>query len=191
MRQGQQRLPPAADILDRIALGLLHAALIAWVLFPGTRPVGVALLAGAAVNLWRLTRWRGVATRAEPLLFVLHVGYTWLVVGVAALGFTTWDAAFPLSAAIHALTVGAIGTMILAVMTRATRGHTGRELSADRSTALIYVLVVVAAGVRIAAAFAVQQQVDWLLIAGALWIGAFGLFALRYAPLLLWVRRHS
>ena len=189
-KRGQHRVPPPADIVDRAALGVLHAALIAWVLFPGARPVGAALFAGAAVNLWRLSRWRSAATRAEPLLFVLHVGYAWLVVGVAALGFATWDAAFPLSAAIHALTVGAIGTMILAVMTRATRGHTGRELSADGPTALIYVFVVLAAGARIAAAFAAQEQVDWLLVAGALWIGAFGLFALRYAPLLLRARRH-
>jgi uncharacterized protein involved in response to NO len=191
MRQGQQRLPPAADMVDRAALGVLHTALIAWVFFPEARLAGVALFAGAAINLWRLSRWRGVAARAEPLLFVLHVGYAWLVVGVAALGLATWDAAFPLSAAIHALTVGAIGTMVLAVMTRATRGHTGRELAADGPTALIYVLVVLAAGARIAAAFAGEAEVDWLLVAGALWIGAFGLFALHYAPLLLRAGRHS
>lgn len=191
MRQGQQRLPPAADMVDRAALGVLHTALIAWVLFPEARLAGVALFAGAAINLWRLSRWHGAATRAEPLLFVLHVGYAWLVVGVAALGLATWDAAFPLSAAIHALTVGAIGTMILAVMTRATRGHTNRELAADGPTALIYILVVLAAGARIAAAFAGEAEVDWLLVAGALWIGAFGLFALRYAPLLLRAARHS
>ena len=185
-RRGQQHVPPAADMVDRAALGVLHAAIIAWVLFPGTRPVGVALFAGAAVNLWRSSRWRGAATRAEPLLFVLHVGYAWLVAGVAALGIAAWDAAFPFSAAIHALTVGAIGTMILAVMTRATRGHTGKELSADGPTALIYVLVALAAAARIAAALAAQEQIDWLLLAGALWIGAFGLFVLRYAPLLLW-----
>ena len=188
-RRGEEPVPPPAGIVDRAALAVLHTALVAWVLFPQARLTGVALFVGAAVNLWRLSRWRGAATRAEPLLFVLHVGYAWLVAGVAALGFATWDPAFPLSAAIHALTVGAIGTMILAVMTRATRGHTGRVLTADRSTALIYVLVVLAAAARVVAAFAAQEQVDWLLAAGALWIGAFGLFALRYAPLLLRPRR--
>ena len=189
MRRGQLRVPPTAGIVDRAALGVLHTALIAWVLFPESRLAGVALFAGAAINLWRLSRWHGVATRAEPLLFVLHVGYAWLVVGIAALGVATWDPTFPLSAAIHALTVGAIGTMILAVMTRATRGHTGRELAADGPTALIYVFVVLAAGARIVAAFAAHAQVDWLLAAGALWICAFGLFASCYAPLLLRARR--
>jgi uncharacterized protein involved in response to NO len=191
MRRGDEPVPPAAGSIDRAALAVLHTALVAWALFPQAHLTGVALLAGAAMNLWRLSRWRGTATRAEPLLFALHVGYAWLVAGVAALGFATWDPAFPLSAAIHALTVGAIGTMILAVMTRATRGHTGRMLTADRSTALIYFLVVLAAGARIVAAFAAREQVDWLLAAGALWIGAFGLFALRYAPLLLHPRRSS
>ena len=94
----------------------------------------------------------------------------------------------PQSAAIHALTVGAIGTMILAVMTRATRGHTGRALSADRITSLIYFLVTVAAIGRVAAAFGVVWTMPLLIISGCLWITAFGLFVLRYGPFLLWPR---
>ena len=90
-------------------------------------PVGFLLLAGAVFNLWRLLRWRGSATIAEPLLLILHIGYAWLVLGCALLGLSMLDADLPRSAAIHALTAGAIGTMILAVMTRATRGHTGRD----------------------------------------------------------------
>lgn len=187
-RRGQARVPPAAGLIDRAALSVLHTALLAWAFFPQARLVGVALLGAAAINLWRLARWRAAATRAEPLLLVLHVGYAWLVVGVAALGFATWNAGLPLSAAIHALTVGAMGTMILAVMTRATRGHTGRELSADRPTTLIYLLIVLATAARIAAAFVVEERIYWLLAAGVLWIGAFGLFALCYAPLLAFVR---
>lgn len=184
MRRGQERVPPAAALIDRAALGLLHTALLVWVFFPEARATGVLLLVAAAANLWRLSRWRGAATRAEPLLLVLHVGYAWLVGGVAALGLAIGDPAFPLSAAIHALTVGAIGTMIVAVMTRATRGHTGAALSADRATALIYVLIGLAAAARITAGFTAQTHIYWLLAAGVLWIGAFGLFLVRYAPLL-------
>ena len=184
-------LPPAAAILDRASLGALHAALVIWVFFAEARFAGVLLLAGAAINLWRLLRWRGIATHSEPLLLILHVGYGWLVIGVAALGVATLDAAFPLSAAIHALTTGAIGTMILAVMTRVTRGHTGRELSADPMTSVIYVLVILAATVRIAAALAARGQDNLLVVAAALWIGAFGLFVLRYGPLLIKPRTGS
>jgi uncharacterized protein involved in response to NO len=189
LARGVTRLPGSAGVIDRVSLGILHAALMAWVFFPAAHPTGIALLAGAALNVWRLLRWRGAATRSEALLAILHVGYGWLVLGVAALGFAILDSAFPLSAAIHALTVGAIGTMILAVMTRVSRGHTGRELSADGVTTLIYALVILAAAVRIAAALAPAARVDLLLCAAALWIGAFGLFAVRYAPLLLRPRK--
>ena len=133
---------------------------------------------GAAVNLWRLLRWRGIATAAEPLLLVLHIGYAWLIIGVAFLGLAMLDADVPLSAAIHALTAGAIGTMILSVMTRATRGHTGRELSADRVTVLIYSLVTFAAITRVVAAFASSWVMPLLLISAGLWISAFAGFDL-------------
>ena len=181
----RSRLPAAAGAVDRLSLGLLHATLLAWVFAPPGETVGIALLCAAGINLWRLFRWRGVDTHAEPLLLILHVGYAWLVIGVGALGVSLLFPGFPFSAAIHALTAGAIGTMILAVMTRATRGHTGKELRADGMTTLIYALVTLAAAVRISAALAERARADLLLVAAGLWVGAFGLFALRYAPLML------
>lgn len=189
VNRNETRLPPPAGLLDRASLGVLHAALLAWVLFPTAHPTGVALLAGAAINLWRLLRWRGMAARPETTLLILHVGYGWLVLGVAALGIANLDTAFPLGAAIHALTAGAIGTMILAIMTRVSRGHTGRPLSADAATNLIYALVVLAAAARIAAALTHYTWKDLLIASAALWIGAFGLFVARYAPVLLRPRK--
>jgi uncharacterized protein involved in response to NO len=188
MHRGEARLPPMPGHLDRWAQSLLLTALMVWVVRPDARPTAVLLLAGAALSLWRVLRWRAAATRAEPLLLILHIGYGWLVLGVAALGVASLEPAVPLPAAIHALTAGAIGTMILGVMTRVSCGHTGRALAADRVTVLIYVLVVLAAGLRIAAALPSAAAVDLLRSAAALWIGAFGLFAVRYAPLL--VRPH-
>ena len=178
------RVPPPPGRLEQAALALLHTAFIAWVFFPQARAVGALLLCAGGLNLWRLLRWRGVAVRAEPLLFVLHVGYAWLVVGAAALGAASLYPAFPLAAAIHTLTAGAIGTMILAVMTRVSRGHTGRTLAADGWTTFIYGLVILAAVVRIAAEMAGRAQEDLLVVSAVLWMGAFGLFAVRYAPLL-------
>lgn len=183
--RGVSRLPGRKGLIDLGALGVLHGALIVWVFFPLTRPTGIALLAGATLNLWRWLGWRGIATRSEALLAVLHVGYGWLVLGIAALGLASLDVAFPLSAAIHTLTAGAIGTMILAMMTRVSRGHTGRELSADDLTTLIYALVVLAAAVRIAAAMVADARGGLLLAAAALWIGAFALFAVRYVAFLV------
>ena len=186
-----ETLPAPPGRFDQIALALLHTSLVAWVLWPAARLEGVALLCAGALNLGRLARWRAGATRSEPLLLVLHVGYGWLALGVAALGFSLIDPALPASAAIHALTVGAVGTMILAVMTRVTRGHTGHELSADLATILIYGLIFLAAVARIAAEFASQAYARLLLLAAAAWVGAFGLFLLRYAPMLLRPRRRG
>ena len=178
-------LPAAPGAIDRAALGVLHVGLFTWVFLPEFQPVGVILLLGAALNLWRLLRWCGAATAAEPLLLVLHVGYGWLVLGVALLGFAMLDPDLPQSAAIHALTVGTIGTMTLAVMTRATRGHTGRALAADRATIAIYLLVNVAAIVRVAAGIGETWTTPLLVASGILWIGAFALFVLCYGPMLL------
>ena len=143
------------------------------------------MLLGAVLNLGRLWRWRGIATAAEPLLLVLHVGYAWLVLGAGLLGLAMLDAGVPQSAAIHALTAGAVGTMILAVMTRATRGHTGRGLSADRATSLIYAFVTLAAIARVAAAFAADWMLPLIIVSAGLWIAAFGGFVLCYGPMLL------
>ena len=178
-------LPASPGWIDRAALGLLHAGLFGWAAFPDFRPVGALLLAGAVLNARRLLRWRGGATLAEPLLFILHVGYGWLVLGAALLGLATLGSGVPTSAAIHALTAGAVGTMVLAVMTRATRGHTGQALSADHVTVAIYVLVNLAALTRVAAVFAEAWTVPLLAASAAFWIAAFTLFVFLYGPLLM------
>ena len=184
-KRGASELPSASGRIDRVALGVLHLGLLGWALDLEGHYVGPLLLAGAASNFWRSLRWRGIATSAEPLLMVLHIGYGWLVIGVGLLGLTTSGFDMPLGAAVHVLTTGAIGTMILAVMTRTTLGHTGRILSADRITRLIYLLVGLAAVARIAAAF----EVDWatrLLIASAgFWIVGHAIFLMHYGPFLL------
>ncbi|MGH7069945.1 MAG: NnrS family protein [Acetobacteraceae bacterium] len=183
--RGQPALPAVRNRVDRAALGFLHAGLLAWALFPGLGAVGYLLILAGALNFWRLARWCGAATLSEPLLLILHVGYAWLAVGAALLGFSMAGAFVPLSAAIHALTVGAIATMILAVMTRATRGHTGRALVADRPTVAIYLLITAAALARLAAAWTVVAAMPLLLVSGALWIGAFSLFAIVYGRMMV------
>jgi uncharacterized protein involved in response to NO len=185
VKRGVHTLPAATDAVDRSALIVLPASLAAWLIWPSAAPVGALLLLAAALHLWRLSRWRGLATRAEPLLCVLHLGYAWVVVGVALLGASLLTAAVPLAAAIHALTAGAIGTMVLAVMTRVSLGHTGRPLAADRGTVLIYALVTLAALTRVAAAFHAGAYLRWVELAAVLWIAAFAGFVVRYGPMLV------
>lgn len=101
----------------------------------------------------------------------------WLIIGAALLGAAVSADALSEAAAIHAFTAGAIGTMSLAVMTRVSRGHTGRPLEADHVTTLIYLLVNAAALIRIAAAFAIGSSMFLLGISAVLWVASFGLFA--------------
>jgi uncharacterized protein involved in response to NO len=184
-RRGATRLPPQHGLIDSLSLGVLHAGLLGWAILPAFWPVGVLLLLGALFNLARLWRWGGAATGAEPLLFILHVGYLWVVVGAAFLGLSMLGSVVPLAAAIHALTAGAIGTMVLAVMTRVARGHTGRPLAADRVTTLIYVLVTLSATVRVAAAFPLPMTSVLLDLSAGLWIASFLLFVLIYSAMLV------
>jgi uncharacterized protein involved in response to NO len=181
-----QNLPAPPGMIDRAALGTLHAGLFGWAFAPDFPPLGLLLVVSAALNLWRLIRWRGAVTISEPLLLVLHVGSAWMVCGAALLGLSMLSSDVPLTAAVHALTAGAIGTMTLAVMTRATRGHAGRELSADSVTSTIYVLVNLAAlMMRVTAAF---WSVPLLVGSACLWIAAFVGFMLCYWPMLLRAR---
>ena len=184
VKQAAKSLPSPSGWPDRAALGVLHAGLFGWAALPDSSLVAILILAGAGLNLWRLYRWRGLATGREPLLVILHIGYAWVIAGAALLGLSLLTSRVPESAAIHALTVGASGTMILAVMTRATRGHTGRPLTADRPTSLIYAQVGLAAVARVAAAFSSEWTTLLLVAAAVLWCTAFITFAIAYGPML-------
>lgn len=185
VKQSARTLPAPAGWPDRLALIILHAGLFGWAAIPWSRIVASVILVGAALNLWRLYRWRGVATSKEPLLAILHIGYAWMVAGAALLSLSILTNRVPQSAAIHTLTVGAAGTMIVAVMTRATRGHTGHPLTADRLTNLTYVLVGLASIVRVAATFGTSWTTAFLWAAALFWTAAFVTFALAYGPMLL------
>jgi uncharacterized protein involved in response to NO len=176
--------PAPFDLRDRTALGALVLGLGAWVLVP-EEPIApwLELFAGIGLAL-RLVRWRGAATLREPLLWVLHLGYGWLALGLLLLAAGGFMPALPQTTAIHALTIGAIGTMTLAVMTRATLGHTGRPLAAGPRTTTIYLLVTLAAVLRLTALLGGSHYLLMLSLAGAAWSGAFGLFVFSYLPLL-------
>lgn len=178
--------PPAAESrFDVVALVVIAVALVGWALAPEAPAMSwAAIIAGVAAAL-RLSRWRGLQTRAEPLLLILHIGYGWLAFGLLLLGVNGLAGVLPATAALHALTVGAIGTMTLAVMTRATLGHTGRPLAAGPVTKAIYGLVTIAAILRVLSPLAGIHMELALWVAGAAWSGAFGLFAVFYGAALV------
>jgi uncharacterized protein involved in response to NO len=177
--------PGQAGRFDQIALAALPLALAAWIGWPGTDAAAVLLLCAGAVHLVRLARWSGFAAVRDPLVFVLHVGYLWLPLGLLLLGASTFVPAIERSSALHALTAGCMATMTLAVMSRATLGHTGRPLRADGATVGVYVLVTLGAALRVAAPYLPVDYAGTIGLAGLLWGASFLLFAVAYAPRLL------
>jgi uncharacterized protein involved in response to NO len=184
-KRDSRRLPMPPDATDLAALGVLNLGLVLWAILPGLRLSGLILVVAAVLNAWRLARWAGGATLAEPLLFILHIGYGWVVIGVALLGLSMLDAGVPVASAIHALSAGAIGIVILAVMPRVTLGHTGRDLTANRPTVVIFILVNAAAIMRVAASWNVGGMLLLLALSGICWVVAFGMFEIVYGPMLL------
>jgi uncharacterized protein involved in response to NO len=143
------------------------------------------LLAVAAIaNAMRLARWRGHRTISEPLLWILHLGYAWLPIGLALLAAAQLTPQVPRTAAIHALTAGLMAVMIVAVASRATLGHTGRPLHAGIGTAMIYLLITGAAIARVAGSLWPIYYMELLTLSGGLWVAGFALFLLLYGPML-------
>lgn len=184
--------PPVPEgSFDRAALVVTALALGSWALAPDAPITAWAnLAAGGAVAL-RLSRWRGIRTLREPLLLILHIGYAWLALGLVLLGLNRFLEVLPVTAALHALTVGAVGTMTLAVMTRASLGHTGQSLTAGPGTKAIYVLITLAAVLRVLSPLAAENANLLLSVAGAAWCGAFGLFAVFYGGALARPRKED
>jgi len=180
-KQGPRaRLPAPESGYDRGALLLTLVALATWVIAP--QDSSWFLIAAGAALAVRLARWRGYAALREPLLFILHLGYAWLALGLVLLGLE-------MRSALHALTVGAVGTMTLAVMTRASLGHTGRALVADPATVTIYALVTLAVLLRLASPFSGAQAVLVASLSGIAWSAAFATFALHYGRFLIQEKR--
>ena len=182
VRGGAAVRPEPMGRFDTIALATLIVFVVAQVFVPDRQLTSwLALLAGG-IHGFRLVRWKGWAIFAEPLMWVLHLGYAWLAVALILIGLAGLTDFVPATAAIHALTAGAFGTMILAVMTRASLGHTGRELTATPGTTVIFVLITIAAILRVGAPFLDDRSGSAMWISGIAWTAAYGLFSVLYFP---------
>ncbi len=177
------RRPPPFGRIDLCATvaTLLFAALFLWQ--PGSMVSAGAGFLAALLQLWRWSRWQFFHTLSSPIVWVLHLGFLWLVLGLALLACGV-AGMMPLGAGAHALMVGAVTTMILAVASRAALGHTNRPLQDNALTTASYVGISLAALFRIAAS--ISDQADpWILLATVSWVISLGLFARRYTSILL------
>lgn len=166
--------------LDMIALLLLAPALM-----PGLDTVAPWLFGVAALaHLARMIGWRTMATFGTPLLWILHLGYFWIVVSLAlrAFGGLYPEAA---TAGIHALTVGAVGALTIGMMSRTALGHTGRPLHASRVTIAAFVLVNLAALFRVAGALRPDLGTEVLWAGAAMWSLALVLYLIEFLPVLV------
>lgn len=182
--RGASKLPGARDWLETGIVPLTVAAGLSQALAPDGIVTAVLCISAGAAHVLRLSGWRGLATAAEPLLLVLHVAYAWLGLGFLLLGLSAAGLPVPETAALHALTVGGIGGVILGMMTRVALGHTGRPLHAARITQLAYVLLGFSALLRAFGPLSATGSTLAYTGSGLLWIASFSLFVWHYAPIL-------
>ncbi len=188
-KSGGDRLPAPFGRTDKAALAATGLCLGLWVAMPFAMLTGWLALAAALLQAVRLARWQGLRAIKEPLVLVLHVGYGWIPAGLGLLGVSILFDAMPMTDALHGFTIGAVGIMIVAVMTRASLGHSGRPLKIGWGTNILYLLVIAAAITRIMAMVGTDSYLLHIYFSGLEWIAAFMLFVILYSPLYFRKRR--
>ena len=173
---------------EQATLALTATALLSWVLSAPSGFTAVVFGLAAAAHLRRQWTWRPAVTRSRPILWILHAAYIWLPLGFALLALAQigWVG---VSAGVHALAVGATGGLIIGMVTRTARGHTGRPLQASRAEVLAYGLVMAAAVLRVLLPIVAPQWLVMSLLAAALaWSAAFAIYLVIYTPWLMQTR---
>lgn len=185
LKQGMKEpLPNQPSTFDKIVLILTFMALGLWASGSESTSVAAALAVAGIAQLVRLFRWKGWRTMASPIVVILHVSYMWIPIGLLLLSAHLNGTMVTRSIALHALTAGAMASMVLAVMTRASLGHTGRVLTANKATIAVYVLITLGAALRVVLPLTLPDPMLGLIIAAIPWVGAFILFFVAYSPIL-------
>ena len=174
--------------LEQATLAVTAIALLAWVVGAPAAIVGGAFALAAAAHLHRQWSWHPGVTRGRPILWILHAAYLWLSLGFVLLALAQFGWV-SVSAGVHALAVGATGGLIIGMVTRTARGHTGRPLQVSKLEVLAYGLVMAAAVLRVLLPIlAPQWFVQSLLIAALAWSAAFAIYLVIYTPWLMSTR---
>ena len=183
--RGMVEQPAAFCRFDGIAILLAGIAAVTWIAQPEATSTGELLVLAGIIHVIRLGRWYGWVTWREPLVLILHLGYGWLAMSMLILGGAILGLGLQTTDAVHALTTGAVGAMTLAIMTRASLGHTGRPRHAGQMADLIYILVNLGAVLRVFGPATPLSTPLVLSLSAMAWGGAYLLFALVYGPFLL------
>jgi uncharacterized protein involved in response to NO len=185
VRQNPGRLPVPFGRYDAIVIAISAASLTAWTAFPDAWFTGTTSLVAALLNAVRLARWAGDRTWRDPLVLMLHLAYAFVPAGLLLAGLAdVVPQAVPPAAGVHAFGVGAIGCMTLAVMMRATLGHTGRELRAGVDGCFVFGAILLAAALRLCAAFHPEHTI-LLTLSAAAWSAGFLGYVAFFGSMLL------
>jgi uncharacterized protein involved in response to NO len=172
--------------LERFVLISTASALACDVLGLTGTPLGILYVLAALANGWRLSQWKSLKTWRVPLLWVLHLGYAWLVLGLAMRALYYLGSGVPITVAAHAFTTGAIGTLTLGMMSRVSLGHSGRPLAVGRAITIAFVCVNLAAAFRVFGVWAFPSMtVLWYQGSALCWLLAFAIYSVIYAPILI------
>ncbi|AHK46758.1 MULTISPECIES: NnrS family protein [unclassified Ensifer] len=185
---GRTDFPVPYNRFDTLTILVGVAALVCWTFAPQHIVTATVASAASLLQAARFIRWRGWTTWPDKIVFVLHAAYAFVPLGFAAVAAGAVGAldAYPV---MHVMTVGVIACMMLAVMTRASRGHTGRPLAASNLSCASYIAIIGAALARPFAEILPAHYHHLLALSGALWITAFALFCIEYGPMLVRARR--
>jgi uncharacterized protein involved in response to NO len=187
-RENPGRLPAPFARFDVVVILLSAVTLALWTAQPAGRITAATLVATGILHIVRLARWAGDRTWRDRLVLILHVGYVFVPLGFLLAGAAAFGM-IPADAGTHAWTVGAAGVMTLAVMTRASLGHTGNALSASAVTQAVYAAIVIASLARICSSLEPNWNEVLLHVAALAWVAAFFGFAASFGPLLIGARR--
>ncbi|WP_310618599.1 NnrS family protein [Flexibacterium corallicola] len=189
-RSKMEARPAAIGTYDKVSMLVCLFTVLMWVVQPDSLVTTAALLITGGVHTYRLWRWCGYLTGREPLVWILHVGYAFVPLGALAMGLSIFfPDVIPATAAQHLWMAGAIATMTLAVMTRATLGHTGQELTAGAGTVIIYLTILVSVIARVVAGIVPEFNMQLYSLSGAAWCLSFASYAVVYGPSLLRYRK--
>lgn len=183
-RRGAASLPVNHPLIDRATLFMTGVFGVLASIAPASTLTGVIALIVAILHTLRLSRWHGLATGAEPLLLALHVAYAWLPIGYALSASAVLGLTIASTAAMHALTIGAMGGMILAMTTRVPLGHTGRALTASRLTIIAYLALTASVVVRVFGPMVATDYMATIEWSAAAWVAAFAIFVIAYWQIL-------
>ncbi len=190
-RRGEEAKQTPQMKLDIFSLISLIVTAICMVVSPYTILLFVTAIISTIIHIIRMRRYHSKRILNDPMVWILHVGYAWLILGLFLLSLSGLNVV-SMSIALHALTAGAIGSMTLGMMCRVTLGHTGRNLVTTKLTLFIFLAIQISALLRVFGVMLLPEFSEFIIVMSALiWSLCFSVYIWIYAPMLLQARPDS